>query len=221
MHNPTEELSAKAEGFDTPTGSPHLCPYRRQGADKRACLEMTTIYLRNLAACCGTQDSRDFGPCNFVHRKCVTCLADGKGAKANEVSDVRRGLCEDHLAAPEPAEPPKLLVQIRPVPQRVVPDKIDKQGAATLPKGPKPQSPTAWLKRKSKEEKVLAFCAASKELWEEGGKQDRPLSRSKLVERAFHKLDRAVRRSSLNVFLSSDISIKDREILLKPHDSLS
>ena len=113
------------EGGTTPTSFPHRCPYQRFGASKNFCEETTASYQRNLAGCCGTNDSRAFAPCNSQWRKCVKCLSEGRGSKSNKVEDVARGLCEEHAegaqtsavsrprqSTPAPKPVPKVVVAI-------------------------------------------------------------------------------------------------------------
>ncbi len=94
-----EEGAVKVSGLLTPNGFPHRCPYQEHGASEKICKELTSNYQRNLAGCCGTQDSRAFAPCNSQFRKCHKCLLGGKGSKAGIVVDVKRGLCEDCVKA--------------------------------------------------------------------------------------------------------------------------
>ena len=103
------------QGADTPTGVPHRCPYAALGADKDFCLNLTANYNRNLSGCCGTNDSRNFGPCNFKWRKCFKCLAEGKGKNAGEVVDVARGLCQDHVDVSFRQKPTTINEPIRPL----------------------------------------------------------------------------------------------------------
>jgi len=111
------------EGGTTPTSFPHRCPYQRFGASKNFCEETTASYQRNLAGCCGTNDSRAFAPCNSQWRKCVKCLSEGRGSKSNKVEDVARGLCEEHAEGAQTSavsRPRQSTPAPKPVPRVVV-----------------------------------------------------------------------------------------------------
>src|SRR3990167_6710758 len=119
----------RMEGGTTPTSFPHRCPYQRFGASKNFCEETTASYQRNLAGCCGTNDSRAFAPCNSQWRKCVKCLSEGRGSKSNKVEDVARGLCEEH------AEGEQTSAVSRPRQSTPAPKPVPKIGSAGKPAG--------------------------------------------------------------------------------------
>ncbi len=106
-------VSAERSGGTTPGSFPHLCPYRPTGASREFCHEITSNLQRNMAGCCGTQDYRNFAPCNSSLRKCIRCLST-LGSKAKTVVDVKRGLCLEHseeadhaVAVPTPTQAPR------------------------------------------------------------------------------------------------------------------
>jgi hypothetical protein len=97
------------KGGTQPTSFPHLCPYRQSGAeDKQACIELGgKILRRNQDGCCGTQRGNvKFEPCNSAARRCVKCLELGRFAlKANIVTNVLEGTCDEHAKSAEQEEP--------------------------------------------------------------------------------------------------------------------
>ena len=108
-----DEGPVKIEGGTTPSSFPHICPYHPKGADRKTCDRYTSNYQRNRAACGGSNDHRNIPPCNSELRRCIICLAEGRGAMARYVTDVEKGMCTNHkalaesLSAARPAFPGK------------------------------------------------------------------------------------------------------------------
>jgi|GEM_PF-3602072 len=127
--SPEQEEIPPYQVADTPDCELHECPYAAHGADKEFCLSLTTNYNRNLNGCCGSNDSRGFGPCSSKWRKCFKCVGEGKGKNADEVVDVDRGLCQSHLDVSSDQKPNlyvRPLSVARLTPSRVAPKRVDK-----------------------------------------------------------------------------------------------
>src|SRR5579862_8294158 len=95
-------LQATWSGGKEPTSFPHLCPYRIQGMDRKACLELSGGNMQqNMNGCCGTyRSTQKFAPCNSAERRCIVCLEIGRrGLRAHIVTDVATGKCSEHAAA--------------------------------------------------------------------------------------------------------------------------
>jgi len=87
------------KGGTKPTDFPHVCPYSQDGVDKKRCIELSGRNFRqNKDGCCGTQrGSIRFEPCNSEARRCIVCLEMGRpGLKANAVTNVKDGTCDEH-----------------------------------------------------------------------------------------------------------------------------
>ena len=99
-------MAAMWKGGTTPTSIPHQCPFRPDGADKASCIEDGGKNETFNNQCDGTyRDRMQFLSCNFVHRRCRVCVANGRhGLKANAVTDFKTRTCDEHKpgAADEP-----------------------------------------------------------------------------------------------------------------------
>ena len=79
---------------------PHICPYRTDGMDKHGCLDISGGSVeKNAEGCCGAvRGMVRFAPCNADTRRCIVCLKLGRRElKANAVSNVERGTCDEHV----------------------------------------------------------------------------------------------------------------------------
>lgn len=96
------------KGGKTPNAFPHVCPYRLNGVDQKTCVDLSgSNYHQNRNGCCGaSRGSAYFEPCNSEMRRCIVCIQLGRrGLKANAVTNVSAGTCDEH--AKEPAKPSK------------------------------------------------------------------------------------------------------------------
>jgi len=128
--------SARSDAF------PHRCPLNPNGVDRKTCIELSGAgFERNRNSCCGTQrNGIEFPPCNSEERRCIACLEMGRrGAKAGAVTDVERGLCDEHQGKAAPAPPPTKRVLAAPLPRSHAVGII----APTPPPPPTPPSPPA------------------------------------------------------------------------------
>ncbi len=115
-----DDVALLWKGGTEPTSFPHLCPYRQPGAEKQVCIDLGgTSYQQNLNGCCGTQRGKQrFLPCNSIVRRCIVCLEKGRrGLKANAVTNVRDGTCDEH-AKGAPAERSASEFRLPATPQR-------------------------------------------------------------------------------------------------------
>lgn len=135
------------KGGTEPTSFPHLCPLRQIGTSKDGCIELGGANLeRNQQNCCGTfRGSIKFEPCNSSNRRCVVCLEIGRrGIKANVVTNVQAGTCDEHTNGII-AEPVRKKAQL-PVPAdphlRAHPGVTLSRGISAARDGPKPVAPT-------------------------------------------------------------------------------
>lgn len=101
-------VRAMWKGGNGPTTFPHICPYRLEGADEKACIGLSGSSFRvNVDGCCGTfRGTVMFAPCNSVVRRCRVCLEKGRsGLKANAVTNVAEGTCDEHARGQSDASP--------------------------------------------------------------------------------------------------------------------
>ena len=92
-------MRAMWKGGETPKAIPHLCPYRPEGMEsKDACVSVSGKNSHFNSGCCAAiRGTTSFGPCNFIARRCRVCVASGKlGLKANAVTNVEDGTCDEH-----------------------------------------------------------------------------------------------------------------------------
>lgn len=211
------EGPAHFSGDNKPTSFPHVCPYQLRGADRWFCNQTTINYQRNIAGCCGTQDSRGFGPCNSELRKCRACLADGAGAKASVVEDVHLGLCSTHAAEASkfthkaPLLP--LILTKRPIStlrppieasslRNKIPSGLTRRPVFKEERVRGPNIPRA--------EKIAALAEASNQL------QGRPKSAQDLVKRAVEILrgrEKITKKETLYSFVTGGLTDKERASL--------
>ncbi len=107
------------KGGTAPNTFPHVCPFRVDGADKKACLELSGAnYHQNRSGCCGaSRGSAYFEPCNSEVRRCIVCIQIGRrGLRANPVTNVAAGTCDEHAQG---ADKPKSVAYVPTVATRL------------------------------------------------------------------------------------------------------